>query len=105
MKFRFILIADENKYLYEAYMKNFQTSFLLSFEIPVWLNKKWQEDFIAIWSDNFLLGSVARRRLVESENPSVCSGELESVYRSESVVLSVIKRTCNRSANKSKHPN
>jgi hypothetical protein len=60
------------------------------------------EDEIALVS---VLTSVARRRLLKTENPCACNGELEIVQINDSVYLSKIKRTCNRSANKSNHPN
>jgi hypothetical protein len=52
-----------------------------------------------------VLRSVARRRLVETENPSACETVGWKVCKSAiALYLSVIKRTCNRSANKSNHP-
>jgi hypothetical protein len=52
-----------------------------------------------------VLRSVSMRRLVETENPSVCVTVNYKLYNSDSAVLIVIKRQCNRSANKSNHPN
>jgi hypothetical protein len=50
-----------------------QESFFFSSEVPGWLNKKWQDDFIVIWSASSVLRSVARRRLVKTEDPSACA--------------------------------
>jgi hypothetical protein len=50
------------------------------------------------------LRSIVRRRLVEAENPSACVKVDWKVCISDSVVLIVIKRDCNRSANISNNP-
>jgi hypothetical protein len=42
---------------------------------------------------------------VETENPSACATVISKVCKSVTALyLSVIKRTCNRSTNKSNHP-
>jgi hypothetical protein len=46
------------------------------------------------------------RRLVKTENPSACVTVNWKVCKSAiALYLSVIKRTCNKVANKSTHPN
>jgi hypothetical protein len=53
-----------------------------------------------------VLGSIARRPLVEIENPSACATVNWKVCKSAiALYLSVIKRTCKQGANKSNHPN
>jgi hypothetical protein len=53
-----------------------------------------------------VLRSVARRRLVKTDNPSACATVNCKLYKSAiALYLRVIKRTCNRGANKSNHPN
>jgi hypothetical protein len=53
-----------------------------------------------------VLRSVARRRLLKTENPSACATVNWKVCKSAiALYLSVIKRTCNRSSNKSNQPN
>jgi hypothetical protein len=53
-----------------------------------------------------MLRSVARRRLVETEKPSACETVNCKLCKSAiALYLSVIKRTCNRNAKKSNHPN
>jgi hypothetical protein len=52
-----------------------------------------------------VMRSVARRRLVETENPSARATVNCKVCKiAIALQLSVIKRTCNQSANKSNHP-
>jgi hypothetical protein len=52
-----------------------------------------------------VLRSVARRRLVETENPSACATVNCKLCKcSDSAVWLVIKRDCNRRVNKSRHP-
>jgi hypothetical protein len=54
----------------------------------------------------FILRSVARRRLVKTENPSVCATVDWKLCKSAiALYLSVIKGTCNQGAIKSNHPN
>jgi hypothetical protein len=53
-----------------------------------------------------VLRSVVRRRLVKTANPSACATVNWKVCKSAiALYLSVIKRTYNQGANKSKHPN
>jgi hypothetical protein len=57
-----------------------------------------------------VLRSVARRRLVQTENPSVCATVTWNVCKSAIALnylcnLSAIKRVCNQAANKSNYPN
>jgi hypothetical protein len=53
-----------------------------------------------------VLRSVARRRLMETENPSACATVKRKVCKSAiELYLNVIKRDCNQGANKSNHPN
>jgi hypothetical protein len=53
-----------------------------------------------------VLRSVARVRLVKTGNPSECATVTCKVCKSAiALYLSVIKRTCNKAANKSNHPN
>jgi hypothetical protein len=52
-----------------------------------------------------VLRSVARRRLVETGNPSMCTTVNCKVCKSATALyLNVIKRTCKQGANKSNHP-
>jgi hypothetical protein len=46
---------------------------IFSSEVPEGLKTKWQEDFIGFEVLVSVLRSVARRRLVETENPSACA--------------------------------
>jgi hypothetical protein len=60
-----------------------------------------------LWSKPLVsvLRSVARRRLVKTENPSACATVNWKLYRSEiALYLSVIKSTCIQGANKSNNP-
>jgi hypothetical protein len=53
-----------------------------------------------------MLRSVARRRLMKTDNPSACAVVNWKVYKSViALYLRMIKRICNRNANKSNHPN
>jgi hypothetical protein len=53
-----------------------------------------------------VLRSVARRRLVETGNRSVCATVNCKSWRATiALYLHVIKRTCNQGANESNHPN
>jgi hypothetical protein len=53
-----------------------------------------------------VLRSVASRSLVKTENPSACATVNWKVSKwAIELYLSLIKRTCNRSANKFNHPN
>jgi hypothetical protein len=46
------------------------------------------------------------RRLVRTDSPSACAAVNWKLYESATALyVSVIKRTCNRDANKSDHPN
>jgi hypothetical protein len=55
---------------------------------------------------SFVLRSVARRRLVKTENPSACATVNWKLCKSViELYLSIIKRTCNQGANKCNHPN
>jgi hypothetical protein len=58
------------------------------------------EVLVSVWR------SVARRRLVENENPSACATVNCNVCKSSiALYLSVTERVCNQDANKSNHPN
>jgi hypothetical protein len=53
-----------------------------------------------------VLRSVARRRLVKTEDPSACATVNWKVCKSAiALYLSVIEGTCNQGVNKSNHPN
>jgi hypothetical protein len=66
----------------------------------VWRLCMWLEVIV------YMLRSVARRRLVETENPSACAMvNCKLCVNQRSTVLTVIKRGCNQGANKSNHLN
>jgi hypothetical protein len=53
-----------------------------------------------------LLRSVARRRLVTTDTPNACATVNWKLCKSAiALYLNVIKRTCDKGANKSNHPN
>jgi hypothetical protein len=63
--------------------------------------RRLHSDFVLIYE----LRSITRRRLVETENPSACAKMNCKLCKSAiALYLNVIKRTCNRRANKSNHP-
>jgi hypothetical protein len=55
----------------------------LSSEVPGRLNKKWQEDFIVIEALVSVLRSVARRRLVKTDNLSACAAVNSKLCKSD----------------------
>jgi hypothetical protein len=53
-----------------------------------------------------VLRSVARRRVVKTDNPNACATVNWKVCKSAiALYVIVVKRTCNQSANKSNNPN